>query len=336
VPLEASGRPNKVPRFDQYTGERLGPPVPIFDAITGVRLVPEGLNLVTIAKREKERLDAIRRAERATATSGENNNFAQPTSFKPPYIRLTESILDMVINGTYFSLSSLCIRKEKLLKNKGSNASSFSKLGDIVIQNQDNATNIDQDHKNFGTWDDFVDGWLHYILLLCSLGYDTGIIQDRIITLRWLMSADYQPQSKLKFMFELRTNFPSNTIKWMELMNNNTMLMVQYLKPFDSNSPRHPRPLGDHNPRPNPRTPKVPKVNPRNPKTPKPKGGAITSTNKAAQVAALKVLQAGSATKLRLCYSSSQNKACTQSPCPFTHVCIRCQGAHPKVDCTQP
>jgi hypothetical protein len=253
-------------------------------------------------------------------------------SYKPPYVRLTDSILDMILNDRYFPLSACCTRKMHDMQNKGSNCKSTSMIGNIVVQNEDTATNIDQDHKKYGTWADFVDGWLHYILLLLQLGYSSEIVQDRIITLRWLTDADYQPQSKLKYWYEIRRKFPQQHHMWMVLQNDNSMLGVQFLKPFIEEVPRHGRHQpGPPNPRPDKRQKHGGGPNP---------NGKPTLKNKAAtqaQSKALRALNQGLTKPLRLCHSSNNpKKTCMLNPCPYAHVCIKCAGQHSRADCPLP
>jgi hypothetical protein len=250
-------------------------------------------------------------------------------SFKPPYIRLTDSILDMIIRGIYFPLSALCSRKKQAMLNKGSNAATSSYIGNLHVRNEDQATNIDQDHKKYGTWADFVDGWLHYILLLVQLNFSSEIVQDRISALRWLTDAEYQPQSKLRYWFEVRTMFPQAELLWMKLKDEVSMMAMQFLIPFSSDSTKH-RPYAQPDPHPRPDKRR---------KTLQGKQGQQTGrqANKlAAQGKALKALNKGLAKPMKLCHSSSSNKPCSMSPCTYAHVCIKCAGDHSKADCTLP
>jgi hypothetical protein len=204
-------------------------------------------------------------------------------------------------------------------------------IGSLMVQNVDQSLNIDQDHKTYGTWDDFMDGWLHYILLLIQLEYPDNIIQDRIITLRWMMEGEYQPKSRLDFMYRLRSQFPDTNLEWYPLANTQAMLMVTYLKPFDSSSKGHTRGATDSPGRDRPNKKQKTKKDPK-----KPKRNDSTATMKAAQTAVFKSLQNSSTTKLRLCYSSSSDKPCSKTPCSFTHVCLKCAGEHAKTDCPLP
>jgi hypothetical protein len=250
------------------------------------------------------------------------------------------TLCDNLVAGLYCPISSFSSAKERAVRNKGSNASTTTMIGNLVIENRDQAINIDQDHTKFGSWRDFVDGWLNYTLQLIKLGYSIDIIADRIYFLRWLTDADYTPQSKLLFMYHFRTQFPENDVLWWTVLKANSILIVTYLKPFDSDSPAPRPPTG--NPTGNPRNPRDRKRgkngSPKNPKpTKNPKNAPKpTSANKQAQLEALKALNKGRATPLRLCFASSSSKACTNKPCTFAHICIKCAGDHTRSDCQLP
>jgi hypothetical protein len=305
--------------FDVNTGLPLHPPPPRFDPFTGARIGPAPtVNLNSCMANVAQQGDPYLQPSTPSTNA---------VSFKPPYVRLTDSILDMIIRGVYFPLSALCTRKMHAMLNKGSNAATSSFIGNLHVRNEDQATNIDQDHKKYGTWEDFVDGWLHYILLLVQLNFSSEIIQDRISTLRWLTEADYQPQSKLRYWFEVRTKFPQAELLWMKLKDEVAMMAMQFLIPFVSHSGYHrSHPQADPSPRPEK-------------KRKKPKGrqaGKQTSALVAAQGKALKALNKGLAKPMRLCHSSNSNKACSANPCTYAHVCIKCAGDHSKVDCSLP
>jgi hypothetical protein len=256
-----------------------------------------------------------------------------PAIVKPPWERNVDMVMSMMTNDKFFPIPAVCKRKQRQLENRGSSVPATSMIGNLIIHNQDTPINIDQDRKNFGTWEDFVDGWLHYILLMTTMGYELKYIQDRIITLRWLTESDYQPQSKIEFMYKLRSKFPQTRVRWMQLINNNSMFMVEWLVKFDSSSQGH-----RFERQANPRNPKKLRPSPdkKHLKGPKQTPTLNLVSQKAAQVKALKALNVGAATPQRLCYSSSSNKPCNVNPCTYAHICIKCLGAHSKKDCTKP
>ncbi len=137
-------------RYDPFTGRPVTP-TPVrqdrYDPHTGVLLGK------TQAAHVQQFWDT------ATLSRGDYHSTTGSTqqhtpSTKPPWVRLVDSIIDLILAGRYFSLSSLCRRKRTAVENKGSNAPTTSMIGTLMVQNVDQSLNIDQDHKTYGTLDD--------------------------------------------------------------------------------------------------------------------------------------------------------------------------------------
>jgi hypothetical protein len=266
---------------------------------------------------------------------------------KPPFELIRGGVISAILTNSHFHFETLSICKQRMVERKGTASAKRWVFNGAEISASEVAPSTETDCKDF-TYQDMLDGWVHYILILAELKYPAALIQDRLETYRWIAHGDWPSQNKCDFMHQFLLAHPKTDTMWMVAINTDCNLLINtHLNKCGTRpAPSFRREADTSSGRPPAKRARV-KPNPRKQlQYPAGRPGTTSSAYthtpamKQAQAAALAQLQAAApagAAKLRICYACNDvKKACASTPCLFAHACIKCAGPHIRSACLQP
>jgi hypothetical protein len=273
-----------------------------------------------------------------------------PPPAVPPFEATVIAVTSAIVHKAHFTFESICKRNQQKLEQKGTASTKKWTVMGAEITASELAPGTETDCKDFSYYD-MLDGWIHYIQILAEQKYSQALLRDRLHTYRWILHGHWPDSNKVEFMHKFLLAHPDTNTLWEAAINTDCNLLINthLNKSTPTPSPQRDRPASnsrrasDSPNRPAAKRGRVKttsrKLGPGGRNAPTPFSHGRPFSDKMAQNAALEKLQANAPTgvKLRICYASNDvNKACITTPCPFSHVCIKCAGPHIRKECKQP